>query len=49
MADEMSLGVYGTLVGVFLLVISLFVGFSTGSIVAVFVLWTLVAIVIMVS
>lgn len=48
MADEMSLGVYGTLVGVFLLVISLFVGFSTGSIVAVFVLWTLVAIVIMV-
>ena len=48
MADEMSLGVYGTLVGVFLLVISLFVGFSTGSIVSVFVLWVLVAVVIMV-
>jgi len=48
MADEMSLGVYGTLVGVFLLVISLFVGFSTGSIVAVFVLWVLVAVIIMV-
>lgn len=48
MADEMTLGVYGTLVGVFLLVISLFVGFSTGSIVAVFVLWLLVAIVIMI-
>lgn len=48
MADEMTLGVYGTLVGVFLLVISLFVGFSTGSIVSVFVLWLLVAIVVMV-
>ena len=48
MADEMTLGVYGALVGVFLLVISLFVGFSTGSVVAVFVLWVLVAVVIMV-
>lgn len=48
MSDEMTLGVYGALVGVFFLVISIFVGFSTGSIVAVFVLWVLVVVVVMV-
>lgn len=44
----MTLGVYGALVGVFFLVISIFVGFSTGSIVAIFVLWALVAVIVMV-
>lgn len=48
MSDEMTLGVYAALVGVFFLVISIFVGVSTGSILAVFVLWLLVAVVVMV-
>lgn len=46
--DEMTLGVYGALVGVFLLVISMFVGFSTGSFFAVVLLWLLIAILVMV-
>ena len=44
----MTLGVYGALVGVFLLVISMFVGFSTGSFFAVVLLWLLIAILVMV-
>jgi hypothetical protein len=48
MSDEMTLGVYATLVGVFFVVISIFIGVSTGSLIAVFVLWVLVTIVVMV-
>ena len=48
MSDDMTLGVYGALVGVFFLVISIFVGFSTGSIVAILVLWVLAAVIVMV-
>ena len=44
----MTLGVYGALVGVFFLVISIFVGFSTGSIVAILVLWVLTAVIVMI-
>lgn len=40
--------VYGVLVGLFLIVLTLFVLFSTGSILAVFVLWLMVALVVVV-
>lgn len=40
--------VYGVLVGLFLIVLTLFVLFSTGSILAVFVLWLMIALVVVV-
>jgi hypothetical protein len=42
----MPLGVYGILVGVFMLTLTIFVLFSTGSLVAVFVLWALIALIV---
>lgn len=44
----MTLDVYGILVGVFMLTLTIFVLFSTGSLVAVFVVWVLIALVIVV-
>lgn len=45
-SEKMSPGIYGLLVGIFVLTITIFVFFTTGSVFAVFALWMLIAFII---